>query len=101
MSRRRATIEYIYIYESGTFHLCVALLEQGDCLKFCMDFRSRQWQLVKQVVRLATTCRIVAFICDAISAMTGKKLKLGWFTLRMLTMNRRAHLLRFKSFVVF
>ncbi|CAK9100666.1 unnamed protein product [Durusdinium trenchii] len=45
--------------------------------------------------------RIVAFICDAISAMTGKKLKLGWFTLRMLTMNRRAHLLRFKSFVVF
>ncbi|CAK9041605.1 unnamed protein product [Durusdinium trenchii] len=32
--------------------------------------------------------RIVAFICDAISAMTGKKLKLGWFTLRMLTMNR-------------
>eukprot|EP00439_Symbiodinium_sp_Y106_P017890 s2123_g2.t1 len=32
--------------------------------------------------------RIVAFICDTITAFTGKKLKLGWFTLRMLTMHR-------------
>ncbi|CAL1168755.1 unnamed protein product [Cladocopium goreaui] len=32
--------------------------------------------------------RIIAAICDAISAVTGKKLKLGWFTLRMLTMHR-------------
>ncbi|CAE7395522.1 3BETAHSD/D1 [Symbiodinium pilosum] len=32
--------------------------------------------------------RIIAFICDVISTMTGKKLKLGWFTLRMLTMHR-------------
>lgn len=32
--------------------------------------------------------RIVAFICDCITTATGKKLKLGWFTLRMLTMNR-------------
>jgi len=32
--------------------------------------------------------RIVAFVCDSISAVTGRKLKLGWFTLRMLTINR-------------
>jgi len=32
--------------------------------------------------------RIVAFVCDTISYFTGKKLKLGWFTLRMLTMHR-------------
>lgn len=32
--------------------------------------------------------RIVAFFCDMISSVTGTKLKLGWFTLRMLTMHR-------------
>merc|ERR1712151_633036 len=32
--------------------------------------------------------RTVAFACDRIGELTGKKLKLGWFTLRMLTMHR-------------
>jgi len=32
--------------------------------------------------------RVVACVCDMVGALTGKKLKLGWFTLRMLTMHR-------------
>lgn len=32
--------------------------------------------------------RVIAFVCDCIGKVTGKKLKLGWFTLRMLTMHR-------------
>lgn len=34
--------------------------------------------------------RIIAFICDAISYATGTKLKLGRFTLRMMTIHRPA-----------
>lgn len=32
--------------------------------------------------------RIVAFVCDSMGALTGRKFKLGWFTLRMLTIHR-------------
>merc|ERR1711920_27752 len=32
--------------------------------------------------------RIVACVCDSLSAVTGRKFKLGWFTLRMLTIHR-------------
>jgi nucleoside-diphosphate-sugar epimerase len=32
--------------------------------------------------------RIIAFVCDSISSFTGRKFKLGWFTLRMMTIHR-------------
>lgn len=32
--------------------------------------------------------RMIAFICDILSGLTGRKFKLGWFTLRMMTINR-------------
>jgi len=32
--------------------------------------------------------RVIAFVCDCIGSVTGKKLKLGWFTLKMMTIHR-------------
>jgi nucleoside-diphosphate-sugar epimerase len=80
----------------GKFYVCTDGHTHPDPRGFCVFWE----ELDKAVVGMGfdSVCakfflpfwllRIVAFICDRIGDLTGKKLKLGWFTLRMLTMHR-------------